>query len=501
MAQCPKCGSQNDETAAYCSACGRRLPASKTTSNKPLLIIIAVLAVLLLAALAFAVSMFRNGHTKTESNESESDYSITVSSTSPKSHADEEEDDEASDTSSRQVSATAESTVPATAETGTSAAQNGWETAPADKLYRPEAGSFVNQYNAYVFCTDINVQDYVKMRFGPSKTKFNTVGVIIPNYETVTVQTKSVNGWTLCFYQGTEGWIRSDFLFPDRGSIPDSYEKTQADQYACGGEYIVTVTGPYQGEPLNMRTKPSKDSALITKVPDGAWVKVEDNAPVINGWVWIFYQEPGALISYSGYVLYKYLVLAEDVGDKPVLYLYPEKTQAVTVKLDLAESVHFNCTYPAYRNGWSVIARPDGSLTNLADGKEYAYLFWDMVGRMNYSFDSGFVVKGTDTAAFLQKKLAEIGLSPRESNDFIVYWLPRMEKNAYNLISFQSDDYTDHVKLCIQPKPDSTLRVFMAFKKLDAPVLVPPQDFQRFDRDGFTAVEWGGVEVTGDASS
>ena len=43
-----------------------------------------------------------------------------------------------------------------------------------------------------------------------------------------------------------------------------------------------------------------------------------------------------------------------------------------------------------------------------------------------------------------------------------MYWLPRMQGNAYNLISFQSDRYTETARLTIEPEPDSVLRVFMA---------------------------------------
>jgi hypothetical protein len=86
-------------------------------------------------------------------------------------------------------------------------------------------------------------------------------------------------------------------------------------------------------------------------------------------------------------------------------------------------------------------------------------------------------------------------LTPKEYNEFIVYWLPKMEGNAYNLISFQGSDYTDHAELTIDPTPDSVLRVFMAWKSLDEPVEVEPQDLPSFTRQGFTVVEWGGCEV------
>ena len=98
-----------------------------------------------------------------------------------------------------------------------------WETAAPDKLYRPAPSLFIDQHTMYVFCIDTDVQDYAKMRFGPSRTHFNTIGTQINNYEAVTVTTESVNGWTLCYYNGKEGWVRSDYLFPDREEIRSRY--------------------------------------------------------------------------------------------------------------------------------------------------------------------------------------------------------------------------------------------------------------------------------------
>ena len=86
-------------------------------------------------------------------------------------------------------------------------------------------------------------------------------------------------------------------------------------------------------------------------------------------------------------------------------------------------------------------------------------------------------------------------MTPREYNEFIVYWLPKMQDNPYNLISFQSEAYTDAAKLDIDPTPDSVLRVFMAWKPLHRPQNIEPQTFTPFARDGFTVVEWGGCEV------
>lgn len=178
---------------------------------------------------------------------------------------------------------------------------------------------------------------------------------------------------------------------------------------------------------------------------------------------------------------------------KPVIYLYPEEKTDVSVTLTYGGEL--TTTYPSYGDGWNVTAMPDGTLINKADGKEYSYLFWEGVSETEYDMTEGYVVKGSDTAAFLQAALSRMGLLPREYNEFIVFWLPRMEKNPYNLITFQQECYTENAKLTVTPEPDSVLRVFMAYEALDTWIEVEPPILESFAREGFTLVEWGGAEV------
>lgn len=352
------------------------------------------------------------------------------------------------------------------------------------KLYRPPTEKFCNQYTRYI-SGYFEGQGYAKMRFGPSKSKYNVIGQI-SNGSIVTVQTKSVDGWTLIYYEGTEGWVRSDFLFK---TYDDCFDKIIIpDIECCGYLCYVDVTDEYDGEPLNMRSGPSKDYSLITQVPDGSEVYVWGESRTTEDWIYISYHEQ------YGWVLSKYVFQYAEVGDKPVMYLYPEIETDVQVMIELNE-MYFSCTYPEYKNGWSVVAKPDGTLINKDDGKEYSYLYWELYGKQDYDFSKGFVVKGSDTAIFLQRTLSQIGLTPKEYNEFIVYWLPKMQQNNYNLISFQSDKYTDNVRLNISPKPDSMLRVFMAYKALDEYMEIEPQNIDSFKRKGFTVVEWGGAEV------
>jgi hypothetical protein len=181
---------------------------------------------------------------------------------------------------------------------------------------------------------------------------------------------------------------------------------------------------------------------------------------------------------------------------KPVVYLYPNKQIDVNLELDFDGEVFVS--YPEIADGWQVTAFPDGKIINKADGREYSYLFWEGMPRTErqYDWSKGFVVKGSEAREFLQKKLAEMGLTPKEYNEFIVYWYPKLMVNEYNLVHFANhEEYGQYAKLNITPKPNSELRVFMVFRKLDQPVAVEPQEFAPFNRAGFTVVEWGGSEI------
>lgn len=180
----------------------------------------------------------------------------------------------------------------------------------------------------------------------------------------------------------------------------------------------------------------------------------------------------------------------EPVCYKPVIYLYPEKETDVTVSL---EGVDFTCTYPKYENGWHVTALPDGTLK--ADGKEYNYLYWEGLCDLKNDLSEGFCVKGEETAVFLEKTLEKLGLTRREANEFIVYWLPLMEGNAYNVISFQKEGYTDAARLFVSPAPDTVIRVFMTWYGSTEKVEIPEQKPETPLRTGFTVVEWGGTEL------
>lgn len=177
---------------------------------------------------------------------------------------------------------------------------------------------------------------------------------------------------------------------------------------------------------------------------------------------------------------------------KPVIYLYPERETEVSVKLNLDGKL--TCTYPSYGTGWKVLAAPDGTLTD-AKGQTYSYLYWEGETNARWDMTKGFCVKGSDTAAFLEQALEKLGLNRREANEFIVYWLPLMEQNPYNIISFQEKTYTDAAPLQVDPAPDTLIRVFMTWKASENYVNLPEQELTAPERTGFAVVEWGGTEL------
>lgn len=198
-------------------------------------------------------------------------------------------------------------------------------------------------------------------------------------------------------------------------------------------------------------------------------------------------------ILYIAYNNAKSKVHSADLA-KPILYLYPTYETNVEVKLENYNNL--TCSYPAYNGSWNVIAKPNGDLVDLKNGRNLYSLYWEGKSSSKKEITEGFCVKGKDSAKFLEEKLGILGLSDREAEEFIVYWLPKLESNKYNLISFETmEEINNDMPLTIAPTPDSLIRVMMKFKSVDSYVEIPEQRLETPQRTGFVAVEWGGIEI------
>jgi len=178
---------------------------------------------------------------------------------------------------------------------------------------------------------------------------------------------------------------------------------------------------------------------------------------------------------------------------KPVIYLYPQKSERVSVKVFPLGG--FTKTDPDYDNGWIVDATPDGKITNTKDGKDYPYLFWE--GGKDGVVETpvqGFVVAKNDISSVLNAKLSLFSLNKQERDDFLEFWVPELSSAPYYFITFISRSEIDRTApLSIYPQPDTVIRVLMDYKPLTESISVKPLIITPTERNGFTVVEWGGI--------
>lgn len=182
---------------------------------------------------------------------------------------------------------------------------------------------------------------------------------------------------------------------------------------------------------------------------------------------------------------------------KPVVYLYPQKTMDVSVKVN---EVQLTKTVPEYGNGWNVKASPNGEIYNYADGQKYPYLFWEGKKNGGINVNSGTVVVKADLEKFLRVSLVKLGLNESEGREFMAFWLPKMQavEQPYIFVSFAgTEEFNKVAPLDIQPKPDTLIRVFMYYMPMNSRVSVPAQQLSSKPRRGFTVVEWGGTSSDG----
>ncbi len=183
--------------------------------------------------------------------------------------------------------------------------------------------------------------------------------------------------------------------------------------------------------------------------------------------------------------------------DKPVIYFYPEKTQDVSVELNVLGELGF--TYPKYNGAWNFTADPNGTIH--MDEKEYDYLFWDAKSQLDVTktdIHAGFIVNKDSLTGFFETQLTAMGLTPREQQDFITYWCPLMQDSEKSYVHFMFNEECNSIAtLDITPTPDHIFRVYMIWSDASEinPATIHEQKIESFHREGFSVVEWGGANA------
>ncbi|MFN6085692.1 MAG: hypothetical protein ACK476_12305 [Fluviicola sp.] len=196
-------------------------------------------------------------------------------------------------------------------------------------------------------------------------------------------------------------------------------------------------------------------------------------------------------------VIYLQDIEEQHTVDKPVIYLYPEKEQAVSVELKPTGKLTF--TYPKYDQKWEVTANPNGKIKH--GNQTYNYLFWEAEQHIEQSeqlFSEGFVVNGSNSLEFLDEQLTAFGFTREEKADFITFWGPRMTADKEWFVHFVvNEDCQQFADVQFEPKPDHFYRFYILLAPLEEvknQLKSEPktQVFEPMKREGFVAFEWGG---------
>ena len=323
-------------------------------------------------------------------------------------------------------------------------------------------------------------------------------GVNFELYDSYNFRIRAVNDF------GSSSWVTATYTKPSGPAMPTALSAQQIDT----SEFIFSWNGSggassYQVQYWSVsKNKWVDDSSYTggTSYASSGWsyyddytirVRALNNYGGASDWAELTFYVDHGLTAVPEEVYEDYLDEEEFYGlEKPIIYLYPETVTDVRVSLGHPEQL--TVSYPLYADSWQVTAYPDGTLTDTA-GREYYALYYEADTELPSDMSTGFVVAREDLASFLEEKLRSIGLTDREAEEMIVYWLPRMQTSPYTFIRFAEEELIEsNMPLDIEPAPDSVLRVCMQWKGLEAPIHVEEQQLESFERKGFVVVEWGG---------
>ena len=184
---------------------------------------------------------------------------------------------------------------------------------------------------------------------------------------------------------------------------------------------------------------------------------------------------------------------SRQVVKKPVIYFYPE--EEMDLEVAYVEEERLLTTYPKYENGWNIHLQEDGTFTVPGSDREYYALFFDETLDFEVDFSTGFYVTKDNAISFLEEKMDYMGFTNRETDEFIMFWLPILENNEKSLVYFeQTEERNEECPLEFSVEPETLIRTIIHIKKVDGPTNIQEQQLIHQERTGFTVTEWGGSQ-------
>ncbi len=177
------------------------------------------------------------------------------------------------------------------------------------------------------------------------------------------------------------------------------------------------------------------------------------------------------------------------IAYKPNIYLYPLKPDTLCVSLFFPMGGYVTASIPEYQNQWCVSVLPNGLINNT-----YGYLFYESMQPNIWQQNEGFCIARSDLKTWFENILTTLNFNPTEVADFTEYWVPKLSDYPYYLIYPQNHQMINRViQVQFSKQPDSFYRLFMGFKGVTSPVNLPVPELKPATREGFTAIEWGGL--------
>jgi hypothetical protein len=175
---------------------------------------------------------------------------------------------------------------------------------------------------------------------------------------------------------------------------------------------------------------------------------------------------------------------------KPNIYIYPEEDIQLAVKLDFPMGGKIVTSIPEYVNSWNITVDKNGLINNI-----YSYLFYESTQPDIWQKNNGWIMEKTELEAFFRSNMTAYGFLGQEIEDFIDYWIPRLDNYGYYSICPQTAELIDKViKLSFSKQPENILRLFYVIEGFDnLPEIIVEPTINSFERKNFFVTEWGVV--------
>jgi len=173
---------------------------------------------------------------------------------------------------------------------------------------------------------------------------------------------------------------------------------------------------------------------------------------------------------------------------KPNIYIYPETDTNIEIYLDFPRGGYITESLPSYDDGWKINVSSEGRINGT-----YECLYYEFNAPDLCQYDYGWVVERENLEKFFRQNMEAYGFNDKEIDDFIDYWVPKLNKfKRYIIFPQLNEDISRVIQIRCSREIDTLFRLYYAIMGTNfIGVEITPPEIYPFERNGFTIVEWG----------